>query len=395
MNVGVPRRTLALIAANGLSAASQGQFMFVLPWMLLARGHTPRDAALATGFLYVPLLVFAIPAGLASDRLDPRRVLGRALAATLVAAALFPVAALAGHDWFWLVLVAAVVLGIARNYAEGAVMRGLADTTEGSSLLRAHAIRTTVNQAALFGGPFLGLLLFRAGGVSAVMLCVCALNAAALALARVLPQLGHRPPQDGGEWLTLSAGLASLRESPPLRAIAWANASWNVFSGAALGLMPAVLRQHVGLDEVEASATLIAGAVAVIVGTLPLVRAGQRRAGAAFTFLLAGAAQAVAVLLLAGDSLALIAPLAYIGFQLANSAAAASLNGARALAAGHVHQALLSLVIMAAGMIGFVTGLVLAAWAVGAFGFGVALVLIGIGFAVVAAGFRRPLAVAP
>ena len=40
-----------------------------------------------------------------------------------------------------------------QNYAEAALMRGIADTAQGSGLLRAHAVRTTVNQAALFGSP--------------------------------------------------------------------------------------------------------------------------------------------------------------------------------------------------------------------------------------------------
>ena len=37
-----PRRTTALIGANSLSAAVQGQFQFVLPWMLLAAATRPR-----------------------------------------------------------------------------------------------------------------------------------------------------------------------------------------------------------------------------------------------------------------------------------------------------------------------------------------------------------------
>jgi hypothetical protein len=58
------------------------------------------------------------------------------------------------------VLVAAVVVGTTRNLSEGAVFRRLADTTRNEGLLRAHAIRTTVNQAALFGTGFIGLVLF-------------------------------------------------------------------------------------------------------------------------------------------------------------------------------------------------------------------------------------------
>ena len=86
-----------------------------------------------------------------------------------------------------LVLVAAVVVGVTRNLTEGSVFRGLADTTKGDGLLRAHAIRTTVNQAALFGTAFVGLLLFHFGGASAVLVGICVLYLVALAILAIVP----------------------------------------------------------------------------------------------------------------------------------------------------------------------------------------------------------------
>ena len=85
----VPRCTIALIAANGLSAACQGQFMLVLPWMLLERGHSPAVSALATGFVFVPLVAFAVPAGLIADRTDPVRIFRIALVAIFAETAIF------------------------------------------------------------------------------------------------------------------------------------------------------------------------------------------------------------------------------------------------------------------------------------------------------------------
>lgn len=389
MRVGVPRRTLALTGANALSAAGQGQFMFVLPWMLLARGHSPTVAALATAFVYVPLLVTVVPAGLTGDGTDPLRLLRLALAATLAASALYPLATLLGTDAFWLVLLAALVAGTTRNYAEAALLRGIGDTTEGSGMLRAHAIRTTVNQAAIFGSPFLGLLLFRLGGSDAVLLGICGLQLAALAVLVPVPPIGPGP--DGRERPPLAVGLASLRANPRLRRIGWVNLTWNVFSGAALGIMPAVLREHVGMDEVTAGATLVAGGVAVVLLTLPVVRTGQRRVGPLATFLLAVAIEGAALLLLADASVVGLVPLVYVMFLLSNSAAAASLNGARALEVTADHQSFLNLVLMGAGLVGFVVGLVLAAGLLGPLDFTAVLVLIGVGMALTAAGFRRPL----
>ena len=122
--LGVPRRTAALIGANALGAAVQGQFQFVLPWMLLSRGHSPQTAAIAAGLVYAPLLLTAIPAGAASDNTDPRRLMRIATIVMLGFCALYPLAALAGHDWFVLILIAAVAVGSTRNFGEGALFRG-------------------------------------------------------------------------------------------------------------------------------------------------------------------------------------------------------------------------------------------------------------------------------
>jgi len=388
--LGIPRRTTALIGANSLSAAVQGQFQFVLPWMLLTRGHSPQAAALAAGLVYVPLLLTSVPAGMASDNADPRKVMRWATGITLAACSLYPLAELTGHDWFGLVLVAAVVVGTTRNFSEGALFRAMGDTTTGAGLLRAHAVRTTVNQAAVFGSPFVGLLLFRFGGGTAVLVGVCLLLVAALAILAVVPELERGTESTAAMIRNVAGGMASLRANGRLRKIGWVNLTWNVFAGAAIGLMPAILRVHLGMNEVRAGATFIAGAVMVVVLTLPVVRAAQHRLGAVTTFVVAITVQGLAVILFAPGA-ALLGPLVYCVFLLSNSAAAASLNGARASEVEHDHQGLLNMTLLTVGLIGFIAGVVLAAELIGPLGFGVLLTVIGLGMAATAAGFRKPL----
>lgn len=385
-----------MISANSLSAAVQGQFMFVLPWMLLARGSSPQTAALATAFVYVPMLVTAVPAGAKSDNADPLRLMRWVTAVPLVACALYPLASLAGQDWFGLVLVAAVVVGTTRNLSEGAVFRSLADTTKDEGLLRAHAIRTTVNQAALFGTAFIGLVLFRVGDAEAVLVGVCVLYAAALAILAVVPELGRAPNPDTLVRQLVAEGMTSLRRNRLLRRIGWVTLTWSMFGGAAVGIMPAVLREHIGMDELQASGTFLAGAAAVVLLTLPVVRVSQRRVGAISTFVLASAVQGTTVILLAGTRAAVLAPLLYCLFLLSNSAAAASLGGARAAEVAHDHQGMLNLVVGTLGLAGFLVGVLLVAGLLGplGFGYGVVLALIGVGMTATALAFRRSLVAA-
>lgn len=389
--LGVPRRTAALIGANSLSAAVQGQFQFVLPWMLLARGHSPEVAAFAASLVFVPSLITALPAGAASDNMDPRKMMRIATVLTLGACLLYPVAVVAGYEMFVFVLVAAVVVGTVRNFGEGALFRGIGDTTQGPSLLRAHALRTTVNQAAVFGSPFVGLLLFRAGGVDAVMTGICVLLIIATGILSIVPELERGSESAAAMRQNVVDGVASLRGNDRLRAMGWVNLTWNLFAGAAMGIMPAVLHEHLGMDEGRASVTFIAGAAVVVVLTLPVVRSMQRRVGAVSTFIVAITVQGIAVILFAGPRAAILGPLIYCLFLLSNSAAAASLNGARASEVEHDHQGLLNMALMTVGLIGFVAGVLGAAALIGQLGFVAVLLIIGSGMGITAACFRRPL----
>lgn len=368
--------------------------MFVLPWMLLARGSSPQVAALSAAFLYVPMLLTALPAGAWSDAVDPLRMMRTVTVVSLAACSLYPLAALAGKDWFALVLVAAVVVGATRNLTEGALFRSVADSTAGSGLLRAHAIRMTVNQAALFSTAFVGLLLFRAGGAEVVLAGICALYVCALAILAIVPELGRVPASDVRVRDRMVDGMVSLRANERLRKITWVTFLWSVFGGAAVAIMPAVLREHLGMDELRASATFFAGAIAVVALTLPLVRVMQRRLGALTTCVVATVVQGLTVVLLARSGLAVVAPLLYCVFLVTNSTAAASLGGARASAAAHAHQGLLNLVVGTAGLVGFLGGVLLVAGLLGPLGFGTVLVLVGAGMACTALGFRRALVAA-
>lgn len=366
--------------------------MFVLPWMLLARGSSPEVAALSAGFVYIPMLITALPAGAWSDAVDPLRLIRWVTAASLAACSLYPLAVMAGNDWFALVLFAAMVVGAMRNLTEGAIFRALADTTSGAGLLRAHAIRQTVNQAALFSTAFVGLLLFRLGGADLVMIGICALYVAALGiLAIVPPELGHDPDPDATVRGRLNDGMVALRDSEPLRRISWVTLLWSLFGGAAVAVMPAVLREHVGMNELQASATFVAGAIAVVALTLPLVRTLQQRVGALMTFVVATVLQGLSVVLLAAAGMTGIASLLYCSFLLLNSVAASSLAGARASAVDHQHQGLLNLTVGTVGLTGFLGGVLLVAGLLGLLGFGAVLALVGVGIVLTGIGFSRAL----
>ncbi len=226
------------------------------------------------------------------------------------------------------------------------------------------------------------------------MIGICLLYAAALAILAVVPDLGRAADPDTLVRDQVTEGLTSLLRNRLLRRIGWVTLTWSLFGGAAVGIMPAVLREHIGMDELQASATFVAGAAAVVLLTLPVVRAAQRRIGAISTFVVASAVQGTTIVLFAGARAALVAPLLYCVFLLSNSAAAASLGGARAAEVAHDHQGMLNLVVGTLGLAGFLVGVLLVAGLLGPLGFGVVLALIGVGMTTTALAFRRSLVAA-
>jgi hypothetical protein len=223
------------------------------------------------------------------------------------------------------------------------------------------------------------------------MIGSCLLYAVALAILAVVPGLGRAPDPDTLGRQLVAEGMRSWRRNRLLRKIGWVTLTWSIFGGAAVGIMPAVLREHIGMDEVEASATFFAGGIAVVFLTLPIVRLLQQRVGAIWTFVLASAVQGVTVILFADTRAAVAAPLLYCVFLISNSSAAASLGGARAAEVDHDHQGMLNLVIGTLGLAGFLIGVILVAAVLGPLGFGVVLALIGVGMTATAFAFRRSL----
>ena len=122
--LGVPRRTAALIGAKALGAAVQGQFQFVLPWMLLTAASRRRRPPSRPGSSTGRCFSLRSPAGAASDNTDPRRLMRAATLVMLFFCALYPLAALAGHDWFILILIAAVAVGSSPQLLRGCRVPG-------------------------------------------------------------------------------------------------------------------------------------------------------------------------------------------------------------------------------------------------------------------------------
>ena len=295
-----------------------------------------RTAALAAGLVYAPLLLTAIPAGASSDNIDPRRLMRTATVVMLAACSLYPLAALAGHDWFVLVLVAAVVVGLGAQLLGGRPLprHRRYDTAAARSFAPTPCARPSTRRpcsAAPSSASSCSASAARLPSSSASAPCSSPRSSSSPSC----PELERESEPIAVMRENVAVGIASLRRQQPAAHDRLGEPDLEHLRRAAFGIMPAVLREHLGMNEVMAERHVHRRCDRRRPARRSPSFARPSAASAPIsTFLVAIIVQSVAVLLFANDGVAVVAPMVYCLFLLSNSAAAASLNGARAAEVG-------------------------------------------------------------
>lgn len=142
-----------------LSRVGDGIFNVALAWQVLLMTHS----AAAMGFVIlasvIPRLVFILFGGVAADRL-PRRLIiltsdgGRGLLVLLIS-----ILGFTGHLPFSLLVVEAVIFGVADGFFNPAIRAIVPDLVEKEALTSANALTSLGSTASNLAGPVLGALL--------------------------------------------------------------------------------------------------------------------------------------------------------------------------------------------------------------------------------------------
>ncbi|MEV1116100.1 MFS transporter [Actinosynnema sp. NPDC049800] len=157
-----------LWTSSGLSNLADGTFKVVLP---LVAVQTTREPTLIAGLVFaltLPWLVFALPAGALTDRLDRRRTMIRANLARAVLLAALAAAVASGWANIWLLYAIAFAAGTAETLYDTSAQSLLPQLVDRDRLPRANArlfaVELTANE---FVGPPVAGLLVAAGAVAA------------------------------------------------------------------------------------------------------------------------------------------------------------------------------------------------------------------------------------
>jgi MFS family permease len=251
-----------------LSATGSEATAIAYPLLALAVTHSPGRAGVVSFARLVPFAVLQLPAGVAADRVDRRRLM---VAADLVRALTIGVLAasiVAGEVSFALLAAVALVEGgatVVFTAAATGALRSVVPAPQLPDAVGAVTVRVaTINLA----GPPLGGFLFGVARSLPFVVDACSYAASLASLAAIrTPFQGTRAPGGAGVRAQVAEGMRFLWGQPFLRTCAFLYGLGN-FSLPGILLVIVVAGREQGLTGGEIGALLAVFGVSLLAGSL-------------------------------------------------------------------------------------------------------------------------------
>lgn len=268
-------RDFALLQAGQLlSGAGTQTTAIAYPLLVLAATGSAAKAGLVAFARILPMALLALPAGVAADRWDRRRLLLGADAVRLLALGGLAVAILVDRVPFWAIVLVAFVEGAGTALFSAAVPGALRAVVPVRQLPAAAAAQTGRDAIVRIAGPLLGGALFGVGRALPFVADAAsyALSSAAL-LAMRTPFQEERAAERVSVRARLAEGVRFLWGHPFLRTSALLFGLAN-FLGPGLLLAVVVIGTRQGLSGGEVGLLVSSFAACLLIGALlsPLVR---------------------------------------------------------------------------------------------------------------------------
>jgi MFS family permease len=264
------------VAASGLTNLADGIAVVAWAWMASLLTRDPLLVALMPVALRLPWFIFAIPAGIVTDRID-RHILIlwmdviRAVAfviATVVIWQALPLATpsvtgLVQPTVFFILMATALLVGGAEVFRDNAAQTMLPSLVTHDALERANG---RLWSAELIGnslvGPALGAFLIAAFAPAPFALNSIAYAVALVCVMSLKGSFKPRPSEAAPNWRSeLSEAYRFLKSSPLLRSLALITGGWNlVFQMTAIALVLHV-QENLNLGAAAYGLLLAAGAL--------------------------------------------------------------------------------------------------------------------------------------
>ncbi len=217
-------------------------------WQVYDIARNPLALGYVGLFQFLPLAIFALPAGELADRIDRRAMLAATYAVQAICSGLFVALTIATPHAIWPFYAVLALFGTARAFAAPASQSLLPRLVPEDRFPRAVALNSSTRQTAVIAGPALGGAIYLLGAAIAYAACLAFFIGVTLLVAT----LHTRTTPARRETLTpplrrVTAGIAYIRSKP----IILGAISLDLFAvllGGATALLPIYARDilHVG-----------------------------------------------------------------------------------------------------------------------------------------------------
>lgn len=267
---------------------------FTYVWLVLELGHGSAASGLVLFALGAPVLVVSMPAGALADRIDRRRLMAASQVGALAVTVATAILVATDRISVAAVIILGVLLGISLAMGQPVRTAAVPSLVERDLLLRAIVMTTIGTNIALIIGPAIGgasIALWGLAGAFAVQAVLYMVGLLFLLPLR-LPSL-PRPESSVRVLAQIRQGVSFVGSRRDFRALFVLLAGSGLFIlGPYLALLPALARDELGADAVEASLLFAVLGIGLLGGSMYLaLRRGIRPTGTslAWTLLFSGA----------------------------------------------------------------------------------------------------------
>jgi MFS family permease len=239
------------------------------PLLVAQQTDSPFLIALAATLQWLPKLLFALPAGVVTDRVDRRALVIAVDVVRVVVLGLLVASILTGTVSIAVVLLALFLLGTAETFADNAsgtllpMLVHRDDLAVGNARIQTGFI--TVNQLA---GPPLGAALFAAGSTLPFVAQGVLVLAAVATIARVrLPEHGREVGASSRVLHEVVEGFRWVAHHAAVRTLVLTLMIFNLTFGAAWSVLVLYATERLGLHAVGFGLITTVGAVGGLIGT--------------------------------------------------------------------------------------------------------------------------------
>jgi MFS family permease len=243
-------------------------------WLILLLTGSPFILGVAAAARSLPVLILVVPAGIAADRFDRRRIIIATSVVAMAASALMGYLAIAGTTDVIPFLVIAAVLGVTNAFEMPARQSYVSELIGKRDLANAIALNSLLFNSARIVGPALAGVLVALVGPGWAFL-INALSFGPVILGLLLISRVHVPRTGIGAWSAIPEIVAYMRGEPRVAALLGLLAAQTIFASGQYILGPS-LAADLGQGADGFGVLLSATGVGAIVGGLRLAATADR-----------------------------------------------------------------------------------------------------------------------